>query len=326
MRYIDVFNGDADGLCALHQLRLAEPLPSDAPAVLITGLKRDIGLLERVAVDPVTAGDNVITVLDVSLNRNRAALERLLAAGAIVRYFDHHFAGVVPTHPGLQAVLDPSADVCTGMLVDRYLGGRYRVWAVVAAFGDNLIAAAQALAAPLALDAARSRTLRELGEAINYNGYGDFETDVMIHPRELYRVLHCFVDPFAFYATSTVQALIERRRSDLAAALTVAPTFADAHCAVYPLPVAAWSGRVIGTFANTLAQNHPSRAHAVLKENADGTFTVSVRAPLQAPHGADTLCRQFETGGGRAAAAGIDRLPASRLEDFKTALRGWSST
>ena len=25
MRTIDVFNGDADGLCALHQLRLAQP-------------------------------------------------------------------------------------------------------------------------------------------------------------------------------------------------------------------------------------------------------------------------------------------------------------
>ena len=321
MRYVDVFNGDADGLCALHQLRLAEPLPTDAPAQLITGLKREIDLLARVAVDPAAAGDTVVTVLDVSLDRNRAALERLLAAGAIVRYFDHHFAGAVPAHPRLQAVLDCAADVCTGMLVDRYLGGRYRVWAVVAAFGDNLIAAAQALATPLGLDAARLRTLRELGEAVNYNGYGNSETEVMIHPRELYRALHGFVDPLAFYATSTVQALIERRRSDLAAALTVAPAFADSHCAVYRLPVAVWSGRVIGTFANTLAQNHPSRAHAVLKDNADGTFTVSVRAPWQAPHGADTLCQQFEAGGGRAAAAGIDRLPASRLEEFITALR-----
>ena len=325
MRYIDVFNGDADGLCALHQLRLAEPLPSDAPAQLITGLKREIDLLARVRVDPVTAADTVVTVLDVSLDRNRAALERLLAAGGIVRYFDHHFAGAVPAHPRLHAVLDPAANVCTGMLVDRYLGGRYRVWAVVAAFGDNLIAAARALAAPLALDAAVLRTLRELGEAVNYNGYGDSETDVMIHPRELYRVLHGFVDPLAFHATPTVRALIERRRSDLAAALTVAPSFANSDCALYRLPAAGWSGRVIGTFANSLAQNHPSRAHAVLKDNSDGTFTASVRAPLQAPHGADTLCRQFETGGGRAAAAGIDRLPASRLDEFNTALRGWSS-
>ncbi|HTN65634.1 MAG TPA: acetyltransferase, partial [Burkholderiaceae bacterium] len=35
MKHFDVFNGDADGLCALHQLRLAAPLD----AVLITGIK-----------------------------------------------------------------------------------------------------------------------------------------------------------------------------------------------------------------------------------------------------------------------------------------------
>jgi hypothetical protein len=321
MRYIDVFNGDADGMCALHQLRLAEPLPANAPAQLVTGLKREIDLLARVTVDPAAAGDIVVTVLDVSLDRNRVALDRLLAAGASVRYFDHHFAGAVPAHPCLHAMLDPSADVCTGMLVDRYLGGRYRLWAAVAAFGDNLSAAAQTLAAASGLDIVRSRTLRELGEAINYNSYGDSEADVMIHPRELYRALHCFIDPFAFHATSTVQALIERRRHDLAAALTVAPTFADFHCAVYRLPQAPWSRRVIGTFANTLAREHPARAHAVLKHNADGTFGISVRAPLQAPHGADTLCRQFETGGGRAAAAGIDRLPASSLDEFNSGFR-----
>jgi hypothetical protein len=36
MRYHDVFNGDADGICALHQLRLADPLDS----ILVTGLNR----------------------------------------------------------------------------------------------------------------------------------------------------------------------------------------------------------------------------------------------------------------------------------------------
>src|SRR5450755_1583072 len=89
MRYIDVFNGDADGICALQQLRLADPVDS----TLVTGLKRDIALL-----DPVRAGDgDLVTVLDVSLDRNRAALERLLEAGAVVHYFDHHFAGDTPS-------------------------------------------------------------------------------------------------------------------------------------------------------------------------------------------------------------------------------------
>ena len=57
MRNVDVFNGDADGLCALHQLRLADPQPSE----LVTGVKRDIKLLDRVQ---AIAGDRV-TVLDI---------------------------------------------------------------------------------------------------------------------------------------------------------------------------------------------------------------------------------------------------------------------
>jgi hypothetical protein len=32
--------------------------------------------------------------------------------------------------------------------------------------------------------------------------------------------------------------------------------------------------------------------------------------------GADVLCREFATGGGRSAAAGIDHLPADQLDDF----------
>jgi len=36
--------------------------------------------------------------------------------------------------------------------------------------------------------------------------------------------------------------------------------------------------------------------------------------------GADELCRQFATGGGRKAAAGINRLPVADIEKFKDAL------
>ncbi|HJV50176.1 MAG TPA: acetyltransferase, partial [Noviherbaspirillum sp.] len=38
MTCFDVFNGDADGMCALRQLRLSEP----REAIRITGLKREI--------------------------------------------------------------------------------------------------------------------------------------------------------------------------------------------------------------------------------------------------------------------------------------------
>lgn len=78
MRHVDVFNGGADGLCALHQLRLVTPLD----AILITGVKRAIALLDRVAAVP---GDSV-TVLDISLDVNRTALLALLDRNITIDY------------------------------------------------------------------------------------------------------------------------------------------------------------------------------------------------------------------------------------------------
>ena len=70
MAFYDIFNGDADGICALHQLRLAIP----REAHMVTGAKREIRLLERVR---ARAGDE-LTVLDVSLESNREGIVRAL--------------------------------------------------------------------------------------------------------------------------------------------------------------------------------------------------------------------------------------------------------
>lgn len=104
LRY-DVFNGDADGICALHQLRLHTP----AEATLVNGIKRDIELLRRV---PDCAAD--ILVLDISLDSNARELRRLLTSGAEVDYFDHHFTELAFSH----LHCDDSPDVCTSVLVD----------------------------------------------------------------------------------------------------------------------------------------------------------------------------------------------------------------
>jgi len=52
----------------------------------------------------------------------------------------------------------------------------------------------------------------------------------------------------------------------------------------------------------------------------EGGYLVSIRAPLNNRVGADEVCRQFDTGGGRAAAAGINCLPTSELSRFVDAL------
>jgi hypothetical protein len=309
VRRFDVFNGDADGLCALQQLQLAEP----ADSVLVSGPKRDIELLARVNAQ---RGDRV-TVLDVSLERNRIALQGLLARGVQVRYFDHHYAGTIPGDPLLEAHIETGADVCTSILVDRYLGGRYRAWAVVAAFGDNLATQATELARTLALEPAALNAMRELGEALNYNAYGETQADLMIAPAQLFERMRGFADPLRFAADDPIaRQLAAAKTVDLGAARDVVPTQCAEQAAVFVLPDAAWSRRVIGTFANELATSTPARAHAVLAPNGRQGYTVSVRAPLAHPAGADAFCRDFTTGGGRKIAAGIEHLPESDLPRF----------
>lgn len=307
--YFDVFNGDADGLCALHQLRLSEP----RSAQLVTGVKREIALLKRV--DAAT-GDRV-TVLDIAVEKNRDALDGLLDKQVSVTWFDHHNPGELPMHACFEAHIDTAADVCTSVLVDRFLGGAHRPWAVAAAFGDNLHDSARRAAGPLGLDETRLGLLRELGECLNYNGYGDSLADLHFHPAELYRRLHVYVDPFEFIAESPDFATLKTGfHADMAAARAVVAEDERPSGAVYMLPDAAWARRVLGVYANELAQAHPTRAHALLSRSPRGHYVVSVRAPLNDRAGADTLCLRFPTGGGRKAAAGINVLPEDRLDDF----------
>lgn len=309
MALFDVFNGDADGICALQQLRLAEPLDG----TLVTGVKRDIALLSRVQAG---AGDRV-TVLDIALEKNRTALDRLLAAGAQVSYFDHHFPGAIPEHAGFACHVATEPDKGTSLLVDEFLGGRFRAWAVVGTFGDNFDAAARRAAATLALSEGDLGRLRELGICINYNSYGAEVADLYVAPDDLYRRLHVYADPLDFIAQdATFQLLSDGYAQDMALARGIGPTVAGERHRLYILPAAPWARRASGVLANELAQQTPGCAHALLTRLPAGDFVVSVRAPLARPEGAELLCRRFATGGGRRAAAGINCLPESDYDRF----------
>lgn len=309
MRSIDVFNGDADGICALHQLRLVDPLDSE----LVSGLKRDISLLKRVE---ARAGDSV-TVLDIALSKNRDALDRLLAAGAQVRYFDHHQPGDIPVHPNFDPHIDTDANVCTSLLVNRHLQGRQLVWAVAAAFGDNMAGAARQAAFPLGLKADRMDQLQSLGECLNYNGYGESLDDLFFDPAELYRALRPFADPFAFIAESPVYPTLKAGyQDDMARAVAVSAEEIREAGRIFMLPAEKWARRISGVFGNRLAVESPMQAHAVLTARTGGGYVVSVRAPMANKSGADELCSQFDTGGGRKGAAGINHLPEPELGRF----------
>jgi hypothetical protein len=313
MRFYDIFNGDADGLCALQQLRLAQP----RVATLITGVKRDVTLLDQVSPTP---GDE-LTVLDVSLESNRRALLHALEAGAQVRYFDHHFAGDIPNHPLLEAHIDVSANTCTSLIVDRYLGGRYRTWAIVAAFGDNLHAQAYAAATELGLENEAIEALKDLGENLNYNAYGANLAELHFHPATLYLRMRPHPDPLSFCAQATELNVLRRAREDDLRQARASPVEnLGEHAVLVCLPQAAWSRRIIGTFANELARQYANRTVALLLRTGAG-YQVSLRAPEQGEAAAmHLLAQQFESGNGRARAAGIAFLPDADVARLRALL------
>lgn len=314
--YWDVFNGDADGICALIQLRLVEPRNSK----LITGIKRDIALLDRVEAQ----SDDQVTVLDVSLDKNRGHLERILDAGADVFYVDHHFSGDIPNSSSLKTLINEASDVCTSLLINQHLKGAYQRWAIVGTFGDNLKKSAHGLAKSQNLSDLDLAKLERLGILINYNGYGATVDDLHYDPADLFNLMLPYKNPLDFISDCAheYEKLENGYENDFKSAESANTLFSDNAVAVYELPNEAWARRVSGVFGNHLANLNPDRGHAILTNKADGNFLVSVRAPLNNKRGAADLCRKFPSGGGREAAAGINDLPKSMVDDFIAQFRG----
>jgi len=313
MPAFDVFNGDADGICALLQLR--QQFPTEA--TLVTGVKRDINLLRRV---PAGAGD-AVTVLDISLDKNRDDLKRILRGGASVLYIDHHHPGDIPDEANLTAIINVAPEVSTSALMHGHLGGVAGGWAVVGCYGDNLDATAERIAGTLT-EVGDLERWKALGVLINYNAYGARIEDLHFPPDVLFQRLLPHRDPDAcLNADPELFATLEAAyRDDMACAESAPRMHQDEVAVVVCFPDEPWARRVSGVYGNELANRTPARAHAVLTE-MDGGYLVSVRAPLENRQGADAVCRQFATGGGRAAAAGINLLPVGDLDRFIDTLR-----
>ena len=302
MAFFDVFNGDADGICSLIQLRLKGPRDSQ----LITGVKRDIDLLRRV---DAREGDEV-TVLDISLEKNIDALKDLLDKSVSVFYSDHHAHGEIPVSTSFVNHINTASDTCTSLIVNELLNDSYANWAVTGAFGDNLGVPATKLSVRIGLSETDRGVLQNLGVLINYNGYGSSLDDLHFHPEDLYRHMCKFADPLEFLAkeADVFQRLESGYESDMDQAENAKMLFETDKVAVIQLPNERWARRVSGVFGNQLANEHPGRAHAILTEQGNGSFLVSLRAPLDKPHYADVIAKSFPSGGGRRRAAGINKL------------------
>ncbi|PQJ83362.1 acetyltransferase [Aliivibrio sifiae] len=312
----DIFNGDADGIIALLQLRLANPQKS----TLITGVKRDINLVAKVN---AKAGAK-LTVLDISMEKNMVALKLALVSGAEVFYADHHRAGDVPEHENLSAHIDLDANTCTALIIDNLLDGQFHAWAMTAAYGDNLIAKADELADIAGLSVEQKIQLKELGTLINYNGYGASVEDLHFSPAVLYQMLLKYASPFDVIAdkASPFYQLQAAYQSDMNNALAIKAHYKSETLGLFELPNEAWARRISGVYGNLLANLLPNSAHAVLTKNTNGSYMVSLRAPLNNKQGAGEICSSFATGGGREAAAGIDALPKERIAEFIAAVEG----
>lgn len=305
----DVFNGDADGICALHQLRMANPVVN---TVKITGVKRDICLLSKIN----TVEHCKITVFDISMDSNKSNLGTLLQNKNQIFYIDHHFAGEIPKDDLLITIIDPSPEVCTSLLINAHLAGKFPKWAICGAFGDNLHESACSLATSIGLDKEETAKLKEIGELLNYNGYGGTVEDLHFSPEKLYDSVSTFADPIEFFESEILQTLRQGYDSDMSLALQQAPLTPNEKNRVFQLPDKPWARRISGVFANLKAREQQESAHVLLTKNDDKTWRISVRAPLNNKKNADILCKKFPTGGGRAAAAGINNLPDDLLQDF----------
>lgn len=308
--HFDVFNGDADGIIALIQLRLAEPKTS----TLITGVKRDIMLVEKVAIEQAKS----VTILDISMEKNAPALKELLNNDIDVFYVDHHRTGEIPKDDKLTTIIDTDPNTCTSLLINNYLKGRYVHWAIAAAYGDNMLASADLLAKQIGLTEVETSQLRALGIYINYNGYGRMVEDLHFTPEELFSLLINYENPLTLIAEkdSIFHQLENAYTQDMNNAINAKVLDDNKSCKAVELPDEAWARRVSGVFGNELANQSPNKAHAVFTINSDTTYTVSLRAPLINKQGAGDICAQFPTGGGRAAAAGVNKLPAEMINEF----------
>ena len=308
MNNFDIFNGDADGLCGITQLRLAYPRQT----TLITGVKRDNVLLNNV----ILSENSQLTVVDISLHSNLSGLTSALEKGCSVEWFDHHHPGLIPEHPNLVTHIDTDPALCSSLIINKLLKNRFAHWAIVAAFGDNLQESACALAASRGVPKVTLDVLKDLGVCINYNSYGACIEDLHYHPETLCNMMQQFNEPMSLVAeTDLLPTLKAHYEEDLTSARGTPVKVINEYLALVILPNSKWSRRINGLYANELFNQFPDRAHAILIEKGDG-YTVSIRAPKTNPFNAHLVALKFETGGGRHTAAGIQYLTADQTNDL----------
>lgn len=307
MKYYDFFNGDADGIISLHQFRLQFPRKSE----LFTGVKRDVKLL-RHAVDIKNA---TLTVFDISLLSNSDYIENILKNNNKVSWFDHHEPGNTDLGDNFSIRVDADPNCCTNILVDKYLDGLHRPWTICGAYGDNLHEQAEKLNP--CFSETKMRELKEIGETLNYNGYGNQESDLTVHPKDVYLDIQKYKSPFQYKKLSEIYNKINTQMKSDEAELNSSEILHTSKTGnIILLPDTKASIRYSGIYSNKQTTDNPSKAFAILTNINEDTYRISIRSPKNNPVGASKLALSFPTGGGREKAAGINELPRTELKNF----------
>ena len=272
------FNGDADGICSMVQWGLVHGVEGNS----VTGVKRDIELLANITPE---SGDEIIC-MDISLARNHSRARELCDSGFKITWFDHHLAG--EPIEGLDAHIDTSSNVCTAKIVENFLGVKSE-WAEVALHGDGL-----------SVHSSRP-DFKELGELLNYNGYGADLDDLHFHPDKLMRLCLESKTPEKFLQTPAFETLKKGFADDMRNVESIKEVDG-----IYLLPNEAWARRVVGVMAHRINSTGPG-PHVIAIDKGN-TLQVSLRGN----DGIGDICSMFG-GGGRATAGGIDALPKEEI-------------
>jgi hypothetical protein len=307
MKYYDFFNGDADGIISLHQYRLHFPKKSE----VFTGVKRDVKLLRHA----VEIKNSTLSVFDISLLSNKDYMGEVLNNNNRVTWFDHHEPGETDLGENFSIKVDADPNCCTNILVDKYIDGLHRPWTICGAYGDNLHEQAEKLN-PNFNEKIMSE-LKEIGETLNYNGYGNELSDLTVDPKEVYLDLHQYVSPFQYRKKSEIYNKIHTQLISDKAELSSSEILHDTDTGkVILLPNTKASVRYSGIYSNQQTTDDPDKAFAILTLVDEENYRVSIRSPKTNPYGASKLALQFPTGGGREKAAGVNELPKSELINF----------
>ena len=303
----DLFNGDADGIISVHQYRMFKPKKTN----LVSGIKRDVTLLRHC--DSIK--NTKINVFDISVLSNEEYIDSILKKNNKIIWYDHHETGGRVSADNIKISVDTDPNTCTNIIVDKTLGGIYRPWTICGAFGDNLHDKANEL--NISFNEEQMKIFQEVGETLNYNGYGLKIEDLNAHPKDVLLDLMNYESPFEYHSKSELFNKIKNQMKLDREKLESSEVLYRSHAGeVLLLPPGQEATRYSGIFSNKKSTDNPDLAFAIITHGNNNTYRVSIRSPQNNPFGASELALRFPSGGGREKAAGINELKKVDLKKF----------